>query len=50
MTQNIVLHPSTTPGTTHTAGRPHGADTQAVLTGLGLTPAQLTTLREEGAV
>ena len=48
--QNVLFRLSSTPGAIHWAGRPHGADTQAVLTGLGLTPAQLTTLREEGAV
>ncbi|GAA2508016.1 hypothetical protein [Streptomyces longisporus] len=45
MTQH--LRPS---DTTHRAHRPHGADTLAVPTGLGLSPAEPTTLREEGVV
>ncbi|RPF32780.1 CaiB/BaiF CoA-transferase family protein [Streptomyces sp. TLI_185] len=48
--QNVLFRLSATPGTIHWAGRPHGADTQTVLTSLGLTPAELTTLHEEGAV
>lgn len=48
--QNVLFRLSATPGAIRWAGRPHGADTEAVLTGLGLTPAELTTLREEGAV
>ncbi|MCD9874087.1 CaiB/BaiF CoA transferase family protein [Streptomyces guryensis] len=48
--QNVLFRLSATPGAIRWAGRPHGADTEAVLTGLGLSPAELTTLREEGAV
>ncbi|MER6420350.1 CoA transferase [Streptomyces sp. NPDC001137] len=48
--QNVLFRLSATPGTIRWAGRPHGADTEAVLTDLGLTPTDLTTLREEGAV
>ena len=48
--QNVLFRLSATPGAIHWAGRPHGADTETVLTELGLTPAELTALREEGAV
>ncbi|MFF4797543.1 hypothetical protein ACFY1U_03915 [Streptomyces sp. NPDC001351] len=47
MTQNLLSHPS---ATTHWTGRAHGFDTQAVLTGLGLTPAVPTPPREEGVL
>ncbi|MFG3201755.1 CaiB/BaiF CoA transferase family protein [Streptomyces sp. NPDC048192] len=48
--QNVLFRLSATPGAIRWAGRPHGADTDAVLTELGLTPAELHTLREEGAL
>ncbi|MCI3270412.1 CaiB/BaiF CoA-transferase family protein [Streptomyces cylindrosporus] len=48
--QNVLFRLSATPGAIRWAGRPHGADTEAVLTELGLTEAELTALREEGAV
>ncbi|MGW1749721.1 CaiB/BaiF CoA transferase family protein [Streptomyces sp. NPDC002092] len=48
--QNVLFRLSATPGAIHWPGRPHGADTETVLTSLGLTPAELTTLRKEGAV
>ncbi|MER5751062.1 CoA transferase [Streptomyces sp. NPDC002088] len=48
--QNVLFRLSSTPGAIRWAGRPHGADTEAVLTELGLTPARLAALREEGAV
>ncbi|MFI1766879.1 CaiB/BaiF CoA transferase family protein [Streptomyces sp. NPDC020800] len=48
--QNVLFRLSATPGTIRWAGRPHGADTDAVLTELGLTPARLRALRAEGAV
>ncbi|MEU5309800.1 CoA transferase [Streptomyces sp. NPDC021562] len=48
--QNVLFRLSSTPGAIRWAGRPHGADTHAVLTELGLTGAQLRALREEGAV
>jgi crotonobetainyl-CoA:carnitine CoA-transferase CaiB-like acyl-CoA transferase len=48
--QNVLFRLSATPGAIRWAGRPHGADTEAVLTELGLTPADLTALRAEGAL
>ncbi|MCQ9180229.1 CoA transferase [Streptomyces sp. IBSBF 2953] len=48
--QNVLFRLSATPGAIRWAGRPHGADTEAVLTELGLTPAELTALRTEGAL
>ncbi|MGW0707702.1 CaiB/BaiF CoA transferase family protein [Streptomyces sp. NPDC002643] len=48
--QNVLFRLSATPGSIRWAGRPHGADTQTILTELGLTETDLATLREEGAV
>ncbi|WP_280877302.1 CaiB/BaiF CoA transferase family protein [Streptomyces pseudovenezuelae] len=48
--QNVLFRLSATPGAIRWAGRPHGADTDEVLTDLGLTPAELTALRAAGAV
>ncbi|MET9500153.1 CoA transferase [Streptomyces sp. NPDC006622] len=48
--QNVLFRLSATPGAIRWAGRPHGADTEAVLTELGLTPSDLTALRAEGAL
>ncbi|MFF3330742.1 CaiB/BaiF CoA transferase family protein [Streptomyces sp. NPDC002888] len=48
--QNVLFRLSATPGAIRWAGRPHGADTEEVLTELGLTPAELATLRAEGAL
>ncbi|MEG3626174.1 CaiB/BaiF CoA transferase family protein [Streptomyces poriticola] len=48
--QNVLFRLSATPGAIRWAGRPHGADTEEVLTELGLTPGDLKLLREEGAV
>ncbi|WP_186777125.1 CaiB/BaiF CoA transferase family protein [Streptomyces salinarius] len=48
--QNVLFRLSATPGAIRWAGRPHGADTEEVLTGLGLTPAYVKELREEGVV
>lgn len=48
--QNVLFRLSATPGAIRWAGRPHGADTEAVLTELGLTPADLAALRTEGAL
>ncbi|MFK4102375.1 CaiB/BaiF CoA transferase family protein [Streptomyces sp. NPDC019531] len=48
--QNVLFRLSSTPGAIRWAGRPHGADTDQVLAELGLTDAELATLREEGAV
>ncbi|WP_031166371.1 CaiB/BaiF CoA transferase family protein [Streptomyces durhamensis] len=48
--QNVLFRLSATPGAIRWAGRPHGADTDAVLTELGLTPAEIAALRTEGAL
>jgi crotonobetainyl-CoA:carnitine CoA-transferase CaiB-like acyl-CoA transferase len=48
--QNVLFRLSATPGAIRWTGRPHGADTEQVLTELGLTAAELTALRETGAV
>ncbi|GLW47892.1 CoA transferase [Streptomyces sp. NBRC 14336] len=48
--QNVLFRLSATPGAIRWTGRPHGADTDEVLTELGLTPAEVTALRAEGAV
>ncbi|MFD7990908.1 CaiB/BaiF CoA transferase family protein [Streptomyces mexicanus] len=48
--QNVLFRLSATPGSIRWAGRPHGADTDAVLTELGLTPKELAALRAEGAL
>jgi crotonobetainyl-CoA:carnitine CoA-transferase CaiB-like acyl-CoA transferase len=48
--QNVLFRLSATPGGIRWAGRPHGADSEEVLTELGLTPADVAALREEGAV
>ncbi|MEU0285629.1 CoA transferase [Streptomyces sp. NPDC006147] len=48
--QNVLFRLSGTPGAIRWAGRPHGADTEEVLTELGLTPAELAELRAEGAL
>lgn len=48
--QNILFRLSETPGGIRWAGRPHGADTDAVLGELGLTPARIAALRDEGAL
>ncbi|GAA4023084.1 CoA transferase [Streptomyces plumbiresistens] len=48
--QNVLFRLSATPGAIRWTGRPHGADTVEVLTELGLTPADLAALREEGTV
>ncbi|MFE9018198.1 CaiB/BaiF CoA transferase family protein [Streptomyces sp. NPDC007808] len=48
--QNVLFRLSATPGAIRWAGRPHGADTDEVLTDLGLTRAELAALREEGAL
>ncbi|MFF9812813.1 CaiB/BaiF CoA transferase family protein [Streptomyces sp. NPDC014006] len=48
--QNVLFRLSATPGAIRWAGRPHGADTDAVLTELGLTAAEVAALRAEGAV
>ncbi|MEU7643960.1 CaiB/BaiF CoA transferase family protein [Streptomyces huasconensis] len=48
--QNVLFRLSETPGAIGWPGRPHGADTDAVLTELGLTEREITTLRKEGAL
>ncbi|MFI8087602.1 CaiB/BaiF CoA transferase family protein [Streptomyces sp. NPDC086080] len=48
--QNVLFRLSATPGAIRWAGRPHGADTEAVLTELGLTTDDLARLRTEGAL
>ncbi|MER6087922.1 CaiB/BaiF CoA transferase family protein [Streptomyces bluensis] len=48
--QNVLFRLSSTPGAIRWAGRPHGADTEAVLTELGLTDTDLADLRSEGAL
>ncbi|MBK3577997.1 CoA transferase [Streptomyces sp. MBT65] len=48
--QNVLFRLSATPGGIRWPGRPHGADTDSVLTELGLTETELTTLRQEGAL
>ncbi|WP_055601541.1 CaiB/BaiF CoA transferase family protein, partial [Streptomyces aureus] len=48
--QNVLFRLSETPGAIRWPGRPHGADTTAVLSELGLTPAEIGSLREQGAV
>ncbi|MFE2301301.1 CaiB/BaiF CoA transferase family protein [Streptomyces sp. NPDC059445] len=48
--QNVLFRLSATPGAIHWAGRPHGADTDAVLGELGLTAAEIGALRAEGAL
>ncbi|MEV0485198.1 CoA transferase [Streptomyces sp. NPDC050508] len=48
--QNVLFRLSATPGAIRWTGRPHGADTDTVLTELGLTNTELTTLRQEGAL
>ncbi|MFE2321340.1 CaiB/BaiF CoA transferase family protein [Streptomyces sp. NPDC059441] len=48
--QNVLFRLSATPGAIRWAGRPHGADTNAVLTELGLSDTEITTLRSEGAL
>ncbi|MEU3845103.1 CoA transferase [Streptomyces sp. NPDC028635] len=48
--QNVLFRLSATPGAVRWAGRPHGADTDAVLAELGLSAAEVAALRAEGAV
>ncbi|MEU6994754.1 CoA transferase [Streptomyces sp. NPDC046465] len=48
--QNVLFRLSATPGAIQWAGRPHGADTDAVLAELGLTEREIATLRKEGAL
>lgn len=48
--QNVLFRLSETPGAIKWTGRPHGADTDEVLGGLGLSEAEIAALREAGAV
>ncbi|MFD8737888.1 CaiB/BaiF CoA transferase family protein [Streptomyces sp. NPDC059618] len=48
--QNVLFRLSATPGAIRWAGRPHGADTDAVLGELGLTAPEIESLRAEGAL
>lgn len=48
--QNVLFRLSDTPGSIGWAGRPHGADTQEVLTELGLTEGEIAGLRKAGAL
>ncbi|MFE5208332.1 CaiB/BaiF CoA transferase family protein [Streptomyces sp. NPDC056600] len=48
--QNVLFRLSATPGAIRWAGRPHGADTEAVLTEAGLTAQEIAALRREGIV
>jgi crotonobetainyl-CoA:carnitine CoA-transferase CaiB-like acyl-CoA transferase len=47
---NVVSRLSDTPGGIEWAGGPHGRDTEAVLGELGVSPAELARLRDEGVV
>lgn len=48
--QNVLFRLSETPGGIRWAGRPHGADTEEVLTELGLSGTQIDELRAGGAL
>jgi crotonobetainyl-CoA:carnitine CoA-transferase CaiB-like acyl-CoA transferase len=48
--QNVLFRLSESPGSIRWAGRPHGANTDAVLAEIGVTPEQLAALREAGVV
>ncbi|MEV6420999.1 CoA transferase [Streptomyces sp. NPDC051662] len=48
--QNVLFRLSETPGSIKWTGRPHGADTDEILSGIGLTDTEITALRSAGAV
>jgi len=48
--QNVMFRLSETPGRIRWTGRPHGADTDEILRGLGLADAQIEALRAKGVV
>ncbi|MFD7922265.1 CaiB/BaiF CoA transferase family protein [Streptomyces sp. NPDC059740] len=48
--QNVLFRLSATPGAIRWAGRPHGADTDAVLRELGVPAARIGELRAEGVL
>lgn len=45
--QNVLFRLSGTPGGIRWTGRPHGADTEEILTGLGLSGEEIAALRSE---
>lgn len=47
---NVLFRMSETPGSIRHAGRGHGADTEAVLASIGVTPDQVEQLRAAGVV
>lgn len=48
--QNVLFRLSATPGAIRWPGRPHGADTETVLTELGLAAPEIEALRTAGAL
>ncbi|MFD5031235.1 CaiB/BaiF CoA transferase family protein [Streptomyces sp. NPDC058405] len=48
--QNVLFRLSETPGAIRWAGRPHGADTDAILEELGLSAPEIAALRSDGAL
>ena len=48
--QNVLFRMGTTPGGIRHTGRAMGADTDAVLTEIGIMPARIASLRERGVV
>ncbi|MFC4585424.1 CaiB/BaiF CoA transferase family protein [Sphaerisporangium corydalis] len=48
--QNVMFRLSDTPGEITWPGRPHGTDTDTILTDLGLSPSDITALRDKGAI
>ncbi|MGW0608548.1 CaiB/BaiF CoA transferase family protein [Streptomyces sp. NPDC002644] len=48
--QNVLFRLSATPGAIRWAGRPHGADTEEVLSAAGLDGEEIAALRREGIV
>jgi crotonobetainyl-CoA:carnitine CoA-transferase CaiB-like acyl-CoA transferase len=48
--QNVLFRLSETPGGIRWAGRPHGADTEAVLGDLGMDQAEIAALRDRGVL
>ncbi|MDT0443878.1 CaiB/BaiF CoA transferase family protein [Streptomyces johnsoniae] len=48
--QNVLFRLSETPGAVKWAGRPHGADTDDILSGLGLSAQEIAALRADGAL
>jgi crotonobetainyl-CoA:carnitine CoA-transferase CaiB-like acyl-CoA transferase len=48
--QNVMFRLTVTPGEIRWTGRPHGADTDEVLGGLGLSPEDVAALRDKGVI